>query len=1111
MAKPQKVQPTISSYFASQSSSPSSKRASRQAEKRAASAVFVDLTSDDAQEAQPVTKRTKVAHHERAHEEKGCIFTPDLTNPLHEHSRPGHGIAQPPPRRAAVESAEKYVFKDTPDDHEIPEAPEERHAKKTRREAFKRMLLGDNNLFSDTTGKTKPERRTGVTPNEAVDIDDLEIIREQDGDDDERNSEENGSMPSGLPEFVTSKAFLSSKGNKKDSSQRPESSARRGIVKAEEVGPSGQPYTPLEKQVLKLRKKYPDAVLMVEVGYKYRFFEEDARIASRVLGIANFPDRNLQTASIPAHRRDIHLKNLLSHGYKVGIVGQTETAALKKVSENRNNPFDRALTHMYTAATYIDEVDSEDDPSLVSPPIFVCITESLLGGIGADERVSTSLVAITPSTGDVVWDEFEDGFMRSELETRLAHIKPSEILLPDKELSRVTERLLRHLTREASSNESARDKVRLERHKRELNYVDAFQKLQTFYAQKNLRKASDNFNSGKLLAAISALPRKVSVALAYSVDYLGSFGLADVLTQTEFFSKFTEKQHMLLNANTLSNLEIYHNQTDFSVKGSLMWVLNKTRTTFGARLLRSWIGRPLVDASALQARVDAVEAILCAKTVSTRELSVKLRELLKSLRDVDLARGLSRIQYSKCTPRELAKLLKAFSRVADTFDHFELPENVGFPTPVLNDIIFVLPKLRSSVKQIVFSINLKKAENDQRDELWNNPDKYPIVDDTKMAILAVESELADHLKDIRKILKKPAAQYVTINQDEFLIEVKKAERRDIPLTWEVVTSTKSARRYRTPEVKKKLQERARYQEKLGAEANKAYVQFLAEIMDEHYVILRNAVNNLAIADCLFSMAEVASQDDYVKPTFVQGDVLDIVDGRHPIIEILRRDPFLPNSICLGDTDTKTKIITGPNMGGKSSSVRMVALIALMAQIGSYVPASSAKMTPLDAILTRMGASDNLARGRSTFMVEMSETSDILRSATPNSLVILDELGRGSSTFDGMAIAGATLEHLVENVGSKTLFITHYPVVALSTERKYPDKVSNLHMGFTEETTIEGKREITFLYRLTSGISSGSYGIECARLAGIPEQILETASEQAQIMQRLVQSRGHMNQ
>ncbi|KAL5529107.1 hypothetical protein ACEPAG_5081 [Sanghuangporus baumii] len=1107
-SSPQRGQATISSFFSPSASSTSKHFPTRSdLGKRATTSTIVDLTRDDFTEEQRATKRKKLDGTSRKNE---ASFIPDLSNPLHD------GFSSPVRKKGVTQSSlqssktpnksiSKYGFAQASDTYENPDTPEEKRAKKARREAFKRKLLAENNIFGRRSEVAPPTRHPRVN-DDVIDIDNLENIKERVADESElEGSDQETSV---LPASIKSKIFPSGKQKGKENTQKLFAKPTKKSM--EEVGPSGQTYTPLEKQVMALKKKYPDAILMIEVGYKYRFFGEDAKVASEVLNIAHFPDRNFLTASVPDHRRDIHLRRLLSHGYKVGIVGQLETAALKRVSDNRNKPFERELTHMYTAATYVDELGADDDESRIAPPVFMCICESLLGGMGTDERVSIGMVAVTPSTGDVVWDEFEDGFMRKELETRLAHIRPSEVLLSQSKLSKTTRKIMEHHSKEASSKAQARDRVRLEWYKEELDYTDSFKDLQTFYSRKS-NMASENFKSGKLLAVVSDLPRKIVVALAHSLNHLNSFGLGDVLTQTQFFSKFTERQHMLLNANTLSNLEIYRNQTDLTTNGSLMWVLDRTKTTFGSRLLRQWIGKPLVDVSALRARVDAVEAIISADGSSTRERLLRLRDLLKEIGKIDLAKGLSRIQYLKCTPRELARLVRAFAKIAESFNPFERSEDVGFSNAILNDIIFSLPSVRDSVKKINACLNLKKADEDKRDELWNDPDKYPQVDDMKMAIMAVESELVDHLKTIRKILKKPAAQYMSVHLDEYLIEVKKNERRDVPVNWEVVSSTKYARRYRTPEVKKKLEERARFQEKLEVEANNAFMAFLSEIMEEHYVVLRNAVNKLAMADCLFSLAEVASQGDYVKPIFVDGevDVLEIQEGRHPMIELLRNDPFVPNTVSIGGTDTRTKIITGPNMGGKSSTTRMIALIALMAQIGTYVPASAVRLSPLDAILTRMGASDDLARGRSTFMVEMSETSDILHTATRKSLVILDELGRGSSTFDGMAIAGATLEHLAENICCKTLFITHYPVIASSAERKYPDKVTNLHMGFTEETSITGKRNITFLYKLAKGISSGSYGIECARLAGIPETLLERAEEEAEIMQTTVQNKGRI--
>ncbi|KLO18801.1 hypothetical protein SCHPADRAFT_819209 [Schizopora paradoxa] len=925
-----------------------------------------------------------------------------------------------------------------------------------------------------------------------------------------------------LPSTITSKAFASLRNT-------VVSDKSKGKKKAnEEIGPSSEPYTPLEKQVKELKERYPDVLLMIEVGYKYKFYGEDAKIAGKELNIVPFNDRNFVTAGIPVHRRDIHLKKLLSQGYKVGIVGQTETAALKKVSDNRNAPFTRQLTHLYTAATFIDSVDDSSASAPGMAPIILSVIETPLGGMGVDERVSIALVGVTPSTGDVIWDEFDDSYLRSELETRMAHIRPSEVLVPDAGISNTTQKILNHFM---SENVDTKDKkkTRIERIKKSLGYTQAFQGLSEFYSQKEKARstASSNYTSGKLLADVSGLPQKVVIALAHVHNYLATFGLSEVLSQTDFFSKFTERQHMLLNANTLANLEIYCNQTDFTPRGSLIWVLDKTKTKFGSRLLRNWIGRPLVDIRGLQARVDAVDEILSSDEPRVNERLMKLREMLKGL--PDLAKGLCRIQYGKassllrlrfffsvlntlqCTPKELATLLKAFERVATSFETLKESKDVGFRSPMLNDIVFSFPSLAMPLKDILAALDLKKAADDVRDELWRDLEKYPGIMDAKSGLLSVESELKEELKKIRRLIQKPAAQWVAVGGDEYLIEIKRDEMREIPATWHLMTTTKAAKRYHTPEVKQMIQERARYQEMLVSESNKAFLSFLSEIVDKYYIPLRTAVNNIAIADCLLSLAQVASQDNYSKPQFVEEDVLDIEEGRHPMIEALRSDPFIPNSICLGGEETKTKIITGPNMGGKSSAVRMVALIALMAQIGSYVPAASVSMSMLDAILTRMGASDDLARGRSTFMTEMSETSDILHCATSKSLVILDELGRGTSTFDGMAIAGAVLEHLIQNKSCKTLFITHYPVLASGIRRSFPKEVTNLHMGFTEETGIvDRKRTITFLYRLTDGIASGSYGIECARLAGVPEPLLEAAATKAEEMKRIVENKKNQN-
>ncbi|KAJ3538219.1 hypothetical protein NM688_g6551 [Phlebia brevispora] len=978
---------------------------------------------------------------------------------------------------ARHETVPTSLYRYDPAVHEHPPATrdkEKQAARKQREERLKHLLLADDNVFA---------RKQRGEEDEAPE--------EEDGEDVQDEEEE-----SHLARNATEK-FKELMGDYTNPGARTKKAGKRkaGTQVREEIGPSGQAYTAMELQVRDFKRDNPGTILMFDVGYKCYFFGEDAQIASKLLGVVCFQKRNFLNAMIPVHRKEVHLKKLLSQGYKVGIVEQTETAALKKASKNKSGLFARKLTHLYTAATYVDQLNSVDETEPTAMPPLVCVIEQAAGGQGINERVLISMISISASTGDVVWDQFEDNHMRTELETRMVHITPSELLLPESGLSESTDKMLAYLT----AHTHVDFKIRTERFKTTMSYTEAFDLLSKFYTDKSgTATASQSVKSGELVAAVANFPKQVVIALAHAVKYLSTFDVADALLETQFFKKFTERTHMLLNGNTLTNLEIYRNETDYSKKGSLLWILDSTTTRFGARMLRDWIGRPLVDKEALNARVDAVEEIL---STQSGKLTI-LRQLLRGL--PDLARGLCRIQYGKCTPQELAVLLTSFSKIGKAFDLVDRPDQAGFRSPILNDVLFTLPKLREPIEELLMAIDTKAAKEGKKEILWTDEDRFPEILGLRVV---TESELVDELRKVRKQLGRPALQYSDVAGEEYLIELKKSEVKEVPPTWKLISGTKYIRRLRTPEMTEKLEKRAQYKEALEAEANRAYSLFLQEISQNYYGLLRDTVNKLAIADCLLSLALRALQDGYVRPQFADEDVLQISEGRHPMIEALRDSPFVPNSIRM---NPRHKVITGPNMGGKSSVVRMIALCAIMAQIGSYVPAESMKLGMLDGILIRMGASDELARGRSTFMVELQETNDILRLATPRTLVILDELGRGTSTFDGMAIASAVLQELVQKTRCKTLFITHYPEIALELERKFPSAVENVHMGYMEEQRINGTREVTFLYKLTAGITTNSFGIECARLAGLPESILRKASTEAETMRSLIEQRGKRN-
>ncbi|TBU29038.1 muts domain V-domain-containing protein [Dichomitus squalens] len=1064
----QAAQPTISSFF-SQSSSSASSRGT----KRGSTPIDLTLDSDDGGKSPP-HKRQKTT---------SAFFTPRKNVP------PSPKSATQPPRSGG--HAEQWRF-DPASPSKVLQ-PVEGEKQRRAHERAKKILLGSDNVLAhrSSSGAATPAPDGDGPPEH----------------DEERSADEGDEAEKKFGELMEMFSSSNSKARKGKGAAKKAAPvagpSRSRTQKVDEIGPSGQAYTPFELQVRELKAKHPGTVLMIQSGYKMLFFEEDAKIASKELGMVCFPKRNLLTAMIPLHRRDVHLKKLLSQGYKVGIVQQTETAALKKIGDSRNELFAREVTHLYTAATYVDDLNTVDELDPNSAPPLMCILEEPRGGMGTDERVNVAMVAISPSTGDVVWDEFEDNHMRIELETRLVHTKPYELLLPMKDLSSATEKMIKHFTEHSHTEH----RMRIERFKKQLAFTDAFAALSKFYTEKHAN-ASESFNKGDLMAAVTGFPKLVVAALAQSLKYLITFNVADALRETRFFAKFTERTHMLLNANTLTNLEIYRNDTDYSTKGSLMWMLDRTSTKFGARMLRSWVGRPLVDPHALRERTEAVEEILANKSPKLTQL----RELLRRL--PDLARGLCRIQYGKCTPQELVTLLKAFKKAGTAFfapHPSQASQGSQLKSRLLADVLEALPKLRDPVNELCEAVRFEAASEGNEHSMWTNRDRFPALEELNTSIQIVETELMDELKNIRKVVQKPALKYTDWNGEEYVVEIRKDERRDIPANWTLLSSTKYLRRYHTPQVRAKLQERAQFKEALVLEAHRAYLSFLAEIVDKDYALLRDAVNKLAVADCLFSLAQVAAQEGYCRPKLVERkegeeDVLEIVQGRHPMIEALRAEPFVPNGLKMGGGETRHKIITGPNMGGKSSAVRMTALCAIMAQVGSYVPAESMTLSLLDGVLTRMGASDELARGRSTFMVEMQETSDIIQTATPRTLVVLDELGRGTSTFDGMAIASAVLHHLAQNVKCKTLFITHYPQVAADLERLFPAEVGNVHMGFTEETRIDGSREVTFLYRLESGLVTESFGIECARLARLPESVLKIAAGKALHMRQMIEER-----
>ncbi|XP_035235486.1 DNA mismatch repair protein Msh3 isoform X2 [Anguilla anguilla] len=876
-------------------------------------------------------------------------------------------------------------------------------------------------------------------------------------------------------------------------------------------------YTPLELQYLEIKEKHKDVLLCVECGYKYRFFGEDAEVAAKALNIFCHLDHNFMTASIPTHRLFVHVRRLVSQGYKVGVVKQTETTALKASGANKSAIFTRQLSALYTKSTLVGEdvnplltlgaLEEAEDVVLDAPNNYLmCVSENW---DSKTKELTVGLVAVQPSTGDVMLDCFKDGPPRSELEARVLRIQPVEILLPS-DLSQTTEQLLRGI---ASASVQADDRIRVERlDSSRFEFTTALRTVTDFYSDASHQKAGEadrGAADSNSLSSIISLETPVICCLGPVIQYLADFNLQRVLTCPSSFRRLScEADCMSLSATTMRNLEILCNQTDCKVRGSLLWVLDHTQTPFGRRLMKKWVSQPLKSATEIRARQDAVAEVLS----SEHSALPSVRALLCRL--PDLERGICSIYHKKCSTQEFYLISSTLSRLGAELQALVPAIQSQLSSTHLKELLTELPRLLAPAQGFLSVLNETAAKTGDKTQLFADLTDFPVIRERKEEIQAVLSDILEHRREVRRVLRNPSLDYVTVSGQEFLIEVKNSLSSSVPSDWVKVSSTKAVGRYHSPFIVEKHRRLLQLREQLVIDCGREWTNFLQQF-GEHYHIMRKAVCHLATLDCFFSLADVAKQGNYCRPEVLEGESQIIIrEGRHPVIDVLigEQEQYVPNDTELQGDGRRTMIITGPNMGGKSSYIRQVALVCIMAQMGSFVPAREATLGIVDGIYTRMGASDNLSRGRSTFMEELLEASEIVSRATSRSLVILDELGRGTSTHDGIAIAYATLEFFIRDVKSLTLFVTHYPPLC-ELERVFPQHVGNYHMAFllnemdAQADDEEARPEfITFLYQLTEGAAARSYGLNVARLAEVPESVIRTAALKSKELEAAVDVR-----
>ncbi|KAG7906038.1 hypothetical protein KL906_004817 [Ogataea polymorpha] len=835
--------------------------------------------------------------------------------------------------------------------------------------------------------------------------------------------------------------------------------------------------TPLEQQIYDLKMQHRDKLLAIQVGYKYKFYGEDARAASQILNIMFIPGRlfftnsddlydKLAYCSIPDVRLHIHLKRLLSAGYKVAVVDQNETAAIKSTTASKNKLFERRISKVYTSSTYIDNED------VISGGRFVvALTETK-----NKETPVISLVAVDVYSADIIYDEFEDNFVRNELETRLYHLDPTEFLLIG-EISRETQKaldLFKRYTRESAT--SLRSEAR-----------DA----------KTYTQIADVLNvnlSDEAFDLVAKLSVAVQGCFAELVEHMIEFELANVFDLVDKYTHFSSVHRcMILDANTLRNLEIYKNSTNGQEYGSLLWMLDHTNTQFGRRELRRWIGRPLTDREEVAKRADSVESIM------KNYQSVAIESTVKLLRNCpDLEAALSRIHYGRSKRKDTYMFLKKMNEILQFYG--DLPDTYATSVqtnPSLREIFDDLKTSASSglkdFRNLLDMVHSPAAIDDTSPEhvtgYFNTSFfDYHLIQQHLENISQVEQQLEAELKEIRKIVGRPGMGYVTNNKEPYLVEVRNTQVASLPKDWLKINGTKSVSRFRTPSGAALYRQIQYHSEMLQKECNDCFTKFVKRI-DEYYLDLNKTIRHLAVLDSLISLSAASSLNEgYTKPVFVDSPCIDVKNSRNPISENLKTSTrYIPNDFKMSHSEGRIALITGPNMGGKSSFIRQIALLVVMAQIGCYIPADSgSKLSIFDSIHTRMGAQDDIIKGESTFQVELKECSTILKECGPRSLVLMDEVGRGTSTMDGFAIAHSILRYLVTDRSPFVLFITHYQNLRSFERFK---EVKSYHMGIQKVD-----EDIVFTYKLSAGCSDRSYGINCAKLAGLPKPVLESAHQ-----------------
>ncbi|WP_092064005.1 DNA mismatch repair protein MutS [Butyrivibrio sp. INlla14] len=790
---------------------------------------------------------------------------------------------------------------------------------------------------------------------------------------------------------------------------------------------------------LQTKKENKDCILFYRLGDFYELFFDDAIVASKELeltltGKACGLEERAPMCGVPFHAVDSYLTKMVSRGYKVAICEQTEDSKLAKGIVKRE------VTRIVTPGTNLNMQSLEETKN-----------NYIMSILYTPDNVGISIADVT--TGDYFLTEVST--LREALD-EIGKYMPSEIIC-----------------NEAFSFSG----VDIEELKNRLQTFVNPLEARYFDEDSSKRLIMRHFKVSSLIGfGLDDFPNGV-VAAGALLQYLIDMQKSDISNITHVYPYLASK-YMLLDSSTRRNLELVETMRDKQKRGTLLWVLDKTKTAMGARTLRSFIEQPLIDKEEILKRQSAVGALV--KNVVTRE---EIREYLGPI--YDLERLMSKIVYKTANPRDLLafrnsiKMIPAIkTSLLDTADNEELSRLQEELDP-LRDIYELIDQ--AIVEEPPLAIKESGIIKDGFDE---DIDHFREAGTNGKQWLA---EMEDSEKE-KTGIKNLRIKYSNVFGYSF--EVTNSFKDKVPEYFIRKQTLTNCERYTTPELKELEDTILNAQDKLN---NLEYEMFckIRDSISLEIDRIQTTAKAIALLDVYASLAYVAEKNHYVKPSINEKGAINIKDGRHPVVEKMldTSDMFISNDTYLDNKKHCISIITGPNMAGKSTYMRQTALIVLMAQIGSFVPASKADMCVVDRIFTRVGASDDLGSGQSTFMVEMNEVANILRNATPNSLLILDEIGRGTSTYDGLAIAWAVTEHISNRkiIGAKTLFATHYHELT-ELEGKM-DNVNNYCIAVKENGD-----DIVFLRKIVKGGADKSYGIQVAKLAGVPDMVIDRAKE-----------------